>query len=286
VVAVIVAAGALGAVLATRPAARRPVPDVTHVAVGAARRRLAAAHLHLLVAASVYDAAVEAGDTIGQSPAAATELRPGGTVSVTVSKGPSPVAIPAGLVGGSLAGDEAVLEALGLRVGPVSEAPSETVPSGDVVSTAPSTGSLLPGRSIAMVVSTGKPIVVVPTLAGTAASGFAAAQQALAAVGLGATEQQEYSSSVPRGEVVVTAPGPGARVRQGTVVVVEVSKGPDTVVVGDVRGDSVAAATADLGAQGLDVSGVSGNPTAAVTGTQPAAGTTVVLGTNVVLVTG
>ena len=81
---------------------------------------------------------------------------------VTLSLGPQPVPVPSDLAGKSQATATAVLAALHLLAGPITQATSMTVPQGDVISSRPDSGSVLPGRSVALVISTGKPTVAVP----------------------------------------------------------------------------------------------------------------------------
>jgi len=56
---------------------------------------------------------------------------------------------------------------------------------------------------------------------------------------------------------------------------VSVSTGPPTTQVPNVIGESVPQATSVLQADGLDVTGVQGNPNGTAVGTDPATGTTV-----------
>jgi serine/threonine-protein kinase len=71
----------------------------------------------------------------------------------------------------------------------------------------------------------------------------------------------------------------------GGTVTVTVSKGPDLVPVPDVRGKSVDSALNVLQAAGFNVIGVNGHLTRSVTGTTPAAGSQVLRGSSVTLVT-
>jgi serine/threonine-protein kinase len=128
--------------------------------------------------------------------------------------------------------------------------------------------------------------VPVPALQGPTAASFTAARAALAAVNLTATEVDQYSDTVPAGQVVGTNPPAGAAVVVGTQVTVVMSRGPHLVAVPDVAGQSVGAASQILGADGFQVSGVTGNPIATVTGTSPLGGTLVRFGSPVQIITG
>jgi serine/threonine protein kinase/beta-lactam-binding protein with PASTA domain len=280
---VVLLAAGTGVYLGTRPTPTNPVPGLQGRTVAQARTALARLHLQLTVAGTTYDATGAAGTVLSQQPTGG-RLAHGRTVSVVVSKGPQPVAVPA-LAGKTQTDAQGIITALGLTVGQVTQATSMTVPAGSVISAAPAGGTLLPGRPVALVVSTGKPTVAVPTLSGADVLSFAAAQAALQGLGLTATESDQYSTTVGAGQVIVTSPAPGVTVTVGTAVTVEISKGPHLVAVPDVASNSVTTASQLLAAAGFSVSGVTGNPTATVTGSDPAAGTMALYGSAVQLST-
>jgi serine/threonine-protein kinase len=141
----------------------------------------------------------------------------------------------------------------------------------------------VPGQTVTLVVSTGKPEVVVPPIAGAS---FAAEASALQAKGLKAQEDDVYSDTVPKGQVVQIAPAPGAKARVDSVISVQISKGPHLVTIPNLFGDSVGTATHVLEADGFVVQGVTGNPINTVTGTVPRAGNSVHYGSAVEIVTG
>jgi serine/threonine-protein kinase len=94
---------------------------------------------------------------------------------------------------------------------------------------------------------------------------------------------QEFSDTVPNGQVIGTDPPAGAEVERGSTVRVLVSKGQELIAVPDVSGRSVEEAAASLEAAGLAVSGVTGNPRGVVLATDPPAGEQVPRGTGVVI---
>ena len=67
--------------------------------------------------------------------------------------------------------------------------------------------------------------------------------------------------------MIGTVPPPGTVVIVGTQVTVEISLGPHLVAVPNVATESVGAASQQLQNDGFQVSGVTGNPIATVTGT-------------------
>jgi serine/threonine-protein kinase len=270
-------AGALHFTRAQKPT--HPVPDLIGDTEAAAAARLQPLHLQLQIGGSVYDARARTGTVVDQRPATG-RLKEGGRVVVTLSRGPRPVAVPD--VQALTVGDAtALLQRAGLKAA-VSHQSSPTVPAGTVISSTPNQGSLLPGQTVALVVSTGKPTVAVPAVAG---GSMAAARSSLAAAGLGATEQDQYNDNVPRGVVVATVPPAGTAVTVGSSVTVLVSLGPHLVTVPNVAGDSVGAASQALAALGFQISGVTGNPIATVTSTSPVAGTLAHFGSPVQIVT-
>jgi serine/threonine-protein kinase len=194
------------------------------------------------------------------------------------------VAVPS-VQGLTIADATSVLQRLGLKVGAVSRNSSMTVPAGWVISSTPDHGALLPGQAVAVVVSTGKPTVPIPSFSGANAGSFAAAQAALASLHLTATEHDVFSDTVPKGHVVGTDPPAGTPAIIGSSVAVNVSKGPNLVAVPHVIGKSVGAASQALTNAGFQVSGVSGNPIGTVTGTSPSSGTMARFGSAVQIIT-
>jgi serine/threonine-protein kinase len=280
-IVILAGAAAVGAAFATgRFTPLHPVPALLGDTRTAAQAALTPLHLHLAVSGSKYQAGTQAGTVLSQDPSRG-KLREGRTVQVVLSLGPQPVRVPT-LQNLSLAAAEQVLTTLGLKWS-VGSAHSLTVGAGNVISSSPDQGTLLPGQAVAITVSTGKPTVAVPVVA---SQSYASEQDALSAVGLGATETQSFSDIVPKGQVIGTSPAPGSTVTVGTVVSVQVSKGPDLVAIPSVSGDSVGYATQVLANRGFSVTGVAGNPISTVTGTSPAAGTLLHRGAGVQIVTG
>jgi eukaryotic-like serine/threonine-protein kinase len=256
-----------------------PVPNLTGSSQAAAAARLRPLHLHLQVAGARYDGRAPAGTVISQHPVTG-RLKEGDTIAVTLSRGPQPVAVP-NVQGLTAADASALLQRLGLKVA-ASRHSSMTVPAGTVISSTPNGGTLLPGQTVDLVVSTGKPTVAVPAVVGAS---LTTAQSSLAGAGLGVSEQTAYSDSVPKGSVISTLPAAGTAATVGSPVTVVVSLGPHVVAVPNVAGESVGAASQTLGAAGFEISGVTGNPIATVTSSSPPAGTLVHYGAAIQIVT-
>ncbi len=97
-----------------------------------------------------------AGQVISQSPAPDVEAEKGSVVEIVVSSGPTQVTIP-DLVGQSAAAASNTLGQLRLQVN-TEQQPSTSVGVGEVISTSPSAGSVVPeGSTVTLVVSTGPP---------------------------------------------------------------------------------------------------------------------------------
>jgi serine/threonine-protein kinase len=130
-----------------------------------------------------YDDAVAAGLVLSFDPPAGTALKRGQLVTVLVSAGRAPVAVP-DVVG--LTPEQAVanLEELGFTVQRAEDGRSGDVDTGEVMGVDPSpSGDPVPyGSTVSLTVSAGPPLVAVPDLGGLKKD---EAEQALAALGLG-----------------------------------------------------------------------------------------------------
>jgi beta-lactam-binding protein with PASTA domain/tRNA A-37 threonylcarbamoyl transferase component Bud32 len=261
------------------------VPSLRGDTVSQARQALVRDHLALVVSGRAYDPHARSGTIIGrQAPAAGRRVRRNARVAVTVSRGPKPVDVPS-LRHLTRYRARKRLAAVGLKIGTISRTTSVTVPVDDIISSTPSRGTLLPGQSVAIVISTGKPKVAVPLLQGKTIDSYAAASAALKKLHFATTEEVVYNNTVPAGEVIVTDPAPHVSVVYGTSVTVLVSKGADLVQVPDVQNDTVAAADKTLAAYGFVVSGVTGSPNGTVIGTDPAQGSLKLYGSSVQIIT-
>jgi serine/threonine-protein kinase len=132
--------------------------------------------------------------------------------------------------------------------------PSDTVPSGKVISTTPAGGSRLArGRTVHIVPSGGPTFYGVPVLANHTKSQAQAALAQMQSGGVTVTYDQTTNDTVPNGSVIKTTPGPGARVKRGDSLTVTVSTGLPILPVPDVRGKSQDDATKMLTADGFKV---------------------------------
>lgn len=115
------------------------VPDVTGLGQSAAQKKLKKAGLALGKVSRAYSSSVDKDTVISQRTEAGTTLKPGTKISVTVSKGEEPVAVPQ-VAGMSFKAALGKLTRLGFRVGR-DDVYSDTVKKGDVVNSYPRPGS-------------------------------------------------------------------------------------------------------------------------------------------------
>ncbi|WP_123743424.1 Stk1 family PASTA domain-containing Ser/Thr kinase [Saccharothrix texasensis] len=129
---------------------------------------------------------------------------------------------------------------------------SDTVPSGQVISTDPPSGTKADrGDLVRLVVSAGKPVV--PQVSGGVE--VAAAEQEIVSVGLKAQlnpAEDAFSDRVPKGKVVTLKPAPGTPVPIGSTVTIVLSKGSEPKPVPSVTGKTKDEAFAELSAAGFE----------------------------------
>jgi serine/threonine-protein kinase len=189
------------------------IPDLTsftncHDAVQA----LAGVHLVGVcpAGAAQYSSTVPAGAVVGTVPASRAPY--GSSVTVVTSKGHAPVAVPpVGGPGSTYASAAAALGAAGF-VPVESKVYNPTVPSGQVVATAPAAGLAPFGSTVTVQVSLGPKPVTVPSLFGESPSTAVAALTALGLVPGGPYGPPGSTT------VVSTSPAAGSSVPVGSAV--------------------------------------------------------------------
>ena len=197
-----------------------------------------------------FDEKVPKGTVVSVAPGPGTDVRRGTDIALVVSKGPERYAVPP-VVGMTVAEATARIEDANLEVGKVTEAFSEKVPDGQVVSAKPGPGAnLKKGTSVAMTVSKGRKPIKVTDFTGKNAQ---TASRELSDLGLKVdATAQENSDTVPKGRVISQSPRDGTLFRGDTVTLV-VSKGPVLVDVPNVVGQQVQQARQALEAAGFTV---------------------------------
>lgn len=160
-------------------------------------------------------------------------LAAGGATWYFLSGPGSPTTVPA-LAGLSAAEARAALDRAHLD-SKDTEAFSEDVPRGQIISATPGEGSQLRrGADVTLVVSKGQERYAVPEVVGVTRK---TATARLAKANLEAGQlTEEFSETVERGRVLRADPQPGAQVKRGTQVTLVVSAGPQPFDVPDFHG--------------------------------------------------
>lgn len=195
---------------------RYEVPDLTGRTADQARASLDSRHLTLGTTSEAYDDEVPAGEIVSTSPAAGTEVTRDAKVSLVISRGPEPVAVPTVTGQGAEAATGAIEDA-GLKATRADDAYSTTVPKGSVISQSPSSGTLLPGETVTITVSKGPEMVAVPSVEGLSRS---AATSKLQAAGFKVSVQTFLGG--PLDEVRASRPSGGTAPKGSTVTILVV----------------------------------------------------------------
>ena len=188
---------------------RFPVPDVVGKTLELAQLELEKANLVVKRGPDRYDDNLPAGVVIAVDPEVGAEVKPGDTITVTVSKGRAPITVP-NLVGKHVDDARNQLKELGLTL--VEEYKDSDRPRGEVLAQSPQDGAgVEKGAQVKVDVSNGPPAVVVPRVVGMPCP---QAKQHLEGMGLPVTVLLN-----PNGTVRIQNPNENASVPPGTQVV-------------------------------------------------------------------
>ncbi|MET9731492.1 Stk1 family PASTA domain-containing Ser/Thr kinase [Streptomyces sp. NPDC006458] len=226
------------------------VPPVLAKTEQQARARLSAAGLDVGEVKPAYSDTVRRGLVISTDPAPGARIRDNDSVTLTVSRGPETVRVPA-LRGEKLADAKRTLKNESLEPGMVTREFSDEVPRGAVLRTDPEGGvELRAGTAIAIVVSKGSPVDI-PDVVG---EDLADARAELLEAGLKVeVASAQINSEHDKGQVALQSPDSGGQAAEGDTVTLTLSKGPVMVEVPDVVGDSVDEAREKLEGAGFEV---------------------------------
>lgn len=171
-----------------------------------------------------YSDSIEKGTVIKTSPATGLEAEEGTQVTVTLSQGPSVVAIPNNLAGES---EQYVREALtqaGFVAGRTSTVNSPTVPVGMVVGVEPGEGQRVSaGSTVNIILSNGK--VEVPNLVGLSRDNAIAALTAADTL-LSTNIETVTTTEQPAGTVISQSAAAGTLIEQGSTVTIRIAVAP------------------------------------------------------------
>lgn len=226
------------------------VPPILAKTEAEAKSRLRQAGLQVKQVKHAYSDTVERGTVISTDPATGTRIRSNDAVTLTLSDGPETVAVP-NLSGYPLAKAQAELKKDGLVAGMVTNAFSDDVQKGSVISTDPGAGTKRHGGSaIALTVSKGSAVDVPDVTGDSVDDATSELQQAGLQVQISSTQ---VTSEFDAGQVAQQSPGGDTQAAEGDTVTLTISKGREMVEVPNVVGDSVDDATKALQNAGFKV---------------------------------
>ncbi len=199
----------------SKGAERYQVPDVVNKLEADAKTDLTNAGLRAVTGRSVYDEKIATGFVVRTDPKVGTPLRPNTAVTLVLSKGPEPIPVP-NVVGATNAAATQILRSRGFTV-TSSEAFSDTVNSGLVISVSPKAGTKLnKNDTVNLVVSKGPPPVTIPRVVGLSRD---AAVARLTALGL-KVRIAKLGPTIVLNTVYSQYPGDGTVVRKGDTVTI------------------------------------------------------------------
>jgi serine/threonine-protein kinase len=278
--AVLLVVGAGAWALMWGPLAGQTVPDVTGRPSADAIDTLESAGF-APEPTQAYSDDVAEGNVISTTPEAGTRTR-SEDITVVVSQGVEILVVP-DVVGLSEAEATEAIENARLTVGESETEYHDTVPAGEVIRTVPDGGQSHPhDEPVVLVVSDGREPAEIPALEGLTRT---EAESALDDAGLVPDVSEDYSETVPEGEVVSQSPGSDAEAFVGDTVEVVVSLGPEEFELPSVINLSIEEATEQLQALGLEVDreDVLGAYYGTVRSQEPSAGTLVTRGDTITL---
>ncbi|MER5732802.1 Stk1 family PASTA domain-containing Ser/Thr kinase [Streptomyces sp. NPDC002138] len=215
-----------------------------------ARAQLSAAGLGVKGVDRKFSDSFERGTVMNSDPESGKRIRGNGAVTLVISRGPQIVVVP-NVKGKPLDAAKAELTKAGLAPGIVTQAFSQDLPLGAVISTDPEGGAQrAPDAAVALVVSKGSPVQV-PSVVG---AGVEQARKGLEGLGLKVeVAPEQVNSASPAGSVANQSLSAGAQAAAGDTVTLTVSKGPRQVPVPNVTGQDVEAAKRALEGAGFKV---------------------------------
>lgn len=198
-----------------------------------------------------YSNAVVKGEVVSTNPDQGGHIsKYGGKLAVTVSKGPKMVTIPENLLDCSqYPHAKSYLTSLGMNRVSQTEEYSLTVDAGCVVSSSIAPGTRTAANTpLKLVISKGLKPVQIPPLTGLQKD---EALKQLNELKLKVTVKEDYSDSVPQGQIISSSPSSGANAHWGDAITITVSKGPQTVTMPNLIGKSESEAESQLKQLGL-----------------------------------
>ena len=263
------------------PGSYLTMPETTGRTLTDVQADLDALGLHTQVEEEFSDD-IDTGSVTRSDPEGGSSVHKRAEVQLYVSKGVDMKTVPE-VTGKSQDEAQRSLTDAGLAVGAVTDAYSEDVPQGQVISQSVAAGtSLAHDSAVDIVLSKGREPLTVPTLSGLSAS---AAKSAIEDLGLVATPTEAYSDTVAEGQVISQQTREGSTLHRGDSVAYTVSKGPEKVAIPDVVGLQREEARSRLEGAGFTVKeeAILGGFFGTVRSADPAAGTMTKKGSTVTI---
>ena len=226
------------------------VPTLTGLDEEQARLALEEAELQLGEVATENSDDVEVGLIIRQDPAAGARVEKGTAINIVISVGVAQTEVPDLTRMTESDAIEFLRDPeLGLDYDKTVRENNSEVPKGEVIRTEPAAGQTVPvGTRVVLYVSEGVAQVKVPDVTGKPR---ADAEADLKAAGLSVKVNEVFHDTVAKGSVISQRPDGGVLVEVGSTVTIDVSKGPEVILVPDVRNKTEAEARAAITAAGL-----------------------------------
>ena len=263
------------------PGSYLTMPETTGRTLTDVQADLDALGLHTQVEEEFSDD-IDTGSVTRSDPEGGSSVHKRAEVQLYVSKGVDMKTVPK-VTGKSQDEAQRSLTDAGLAVGAVTDAYSEDVPQGQVISQSVAAGtSLAHDSAVDIVLSKGREPLTVPTLSGLSAS---AAKSAIEDLGLVAAPTEAYSDTVAEGQVISQQTREGSTLHRGDSVAYTVSKGPEKVAIPDVVGLQREEARSRLESAGFTVreEAILGGFFGTVRSSDPAAGTMTKKGSTVTI---
>ena len=263
------------------PGSYLTMPETTGRTLTDVQADLDALGLHTQVEEEFSDD-IDTGSVTRSDPEGGSSVHKRAEVQLYVSKGVDMKTVPE-VTGKSQDEAQRSLTDAGLAVGAVTDAYSEDVPQGQVISQSVAAGtSLAHDSAVDIVLSKGREPLTVPTLSGLSAS---AAKSAIEDLGLVAAPTEAYSDTVAEGQVISQQTREGSTLHRGDSVAYTVSKGPEKVAIPDVVGIQREEARSLLEGAGFTVKeeAILGGFFGTVRSSDPAAGTMTKKGSTVTI---
>ncbi|KUK49393.1 MAG: Serine/threonine protein kinase [Actinobacteria bacterium 66_15] len=209
------------------------VPTLSGLTEEQAAAELETAGLTLGVVGTENSDTVAIGMIISQDPPAGEEVEPGTAVNIVVSLGVAEVAVPDLTEMSEQTAIDMLKASDDLEYERTRDENNAEIEKGLVIRTEPAAGATVPkGTSVVLYVSAGVEQVEVPDVTGKT---VANATAELEGIGLNVKTTESFSDTVAKGSVISQSPDANVVLKAGSTVTLEVSKGPEVIIVPDVR---------------------------------------------------